>query len=307
MEIADGENLFVVGDIHGQFEDLIRIFEQNGWPTGDKKFIFNGDIVDRGHNSLECLLTLFVMKIVQPNNIFITRGNHESLTCGDGTFKMECLDKLDEQFFTKSHSVFEFLPLAYVINRKYFVCHGGLPNLFKVEDLRRAKKPNFTLLEYALVYALLWNDPHEGLGMIPSRRGGTTLAFGWDVTVAFLNRHRFDLLIRSHEYHQDGYAFCHNNKCLTVFSAPNYCGIGNKGAIVRIGSDLRLDIVPIVIPDSLYSMSLSSYLREEKERSLTMIAEEIEFVLGGYNPQEELPSSSEQGGEGKDHMITDSP
>ena len=52
VDVSDWEELYVVGDIHGQFDDLIRIFEQNGRPIGDKKFIFNGDLVDRGPNSL---------------------------------------------------------------------------------------------------------------------------------------------------------------------------------------------------------------------------------------------------------------
>ena len=69
---------------------------------------------------------------------------------------------------------------------------------------------------------LLWNDPQEGLGMAPSHRGGNTLSFGKDVTSDFLLRHNFSLLIRSHEYHAKGYFFCHDDLCLTIFSAPNY-------------------------------------------------------------------------------------
>ena len=121
VDVSDWEELYVVGDIHGQFDDLIRIFEQNGRPIGDKKFIFNGDLVDRGPNSLECLLTLFLLKITQPNNIFITRGNHESHTCGEGTFKSECLDKMSESFFAACHDVFNALPLGYIIKEKFFV------------------------------------------------------------------------------------------------------------------------------------------------------------------------------------------
>lgn len=119
----EGENLTVVGDIHGQFEDLIRIFEQNGYPSHNNKYIFNGDIVDRGSGSVECLLTLFLMKICSSESIFITRGNHESHTCGDGTFKQECFEKSATplKFFNDCHSVFDVLPLAYVIQEKYFV------------------------------------------------------------------------------------------------------------------------------------------------------------------------------------------
>lgn len=123
ITVEEGEILFLVGDIHGQFEDLVRIFEQNGFPSGANKFIFNGDLVDRGPNSIECVLTLFLMKICAPHNIFITRGNHESHTCGDGTFKDECFKNSWEplKFFETCHSVFDVLPLGYIINKKIFV------------------------------------------------------------------------------------------------------------------------------------------------------------------------------------------
>jgi len=159
------------------------------------------------------------------------------------------------------------------------VCHGGIPERFKVEDLRKAGKPNYTPFQQNLAYSLLWNDPHEGLGMRVSRRGGSTFAFGWDVTFDFLRRHGFTLLIRSHEYHREGHFFSHNNQCLTVFSAPNYCGIGNKGTVIKIESDLRFGIVPIVTSDSIPDLSASTYSRREKERSMTMNLEENEFVF----------------------------
>ena len=121
INIEAGDLLYVVGDIHGQFEDLIRIFEQNGQPKNERAFIFNGDLVDRGPNSFECLLTLFLIKLCQPNSLYITRGNHESMSCGDGTFKLECLEKMDEEFFFECHDIFNIIPLGYVIKGKYFV------------------------------------------------------------------------------------------------------------------------------------------------------------------------------------------
>ena len=88
--------------------------------------------------------------------------------------------------------------------------------------IENARKPFYTVEEQYLLMSMLWNDPHEGLGMKGSKRGGSTLSFGKDVTFDFLNRHNFNLLIRSHEYHMDGYFFMHDQACLTIFSAPNY-------------------------------------------------------------------------------------
>ena len=123
IPIQFDEELIVVGDIHGQMEDLVRIFEQNGYPSKNRKFIFNGDIIDRGSNSIGCLMTLFLMKIYFPSSVFITRGNHESHTCGDGTFKEECFERIKDslKFFIKCHDVFNVLPLGYTIQDRFFV------------------------------------------------------------------------------------------------------------------------------------------------------------------------------------------
>lgn len=70
---------------------------------------------------------------------------------------------------------------------------------------------------------MLWNDPAERVGMTGSTRGFPPLAcFGPDITASFLARHGLVLLIRSHEYCQDGFKLNHNKQCVTVFSAPNY-------------------------------------------------------------------------------------
>lgn len=123
IRIESDSKIIVVGDIHGQFEDLVRIFEQFGYPSYDLIFLFNGDIVDRGPKSIECLLTLFMMKICNPHSIFINRGNHESHTCGEGTFKSECFAFIREplKFFNKCHEIFNAMSLGCILQDKIFV------------------------------------------------------------------------------------------------------------------------------------------------------------------------------------------
>ena len=78
VEIPDEEVFSVCGDIHGQFYDLLNIFVVNGLPSESNPYLFNGDFVDRGAFSVECVITLLAWKLLLPNKFFLARGNHET-------------------------------------------------------------------------------------------------------------------------------------------------------------------------------------------------------------------------------------
>ncbi len=88
---------------------------------------------------------------------------------------------------------------------------------------------------------MLWSDPQPEPGRSPSKRG-VGIQFGPDVTEAFCTRNGLDCVIRSHEVKQQGYEVEHGGRCITIFSAPNYCdSVGNKGAYIHIKPDLKLE------------------------------------------------------------------
>jgi len=231
-------HITVCGDTHGQFYDLLHIFELNGMPSRDNPYLFNGDFVDRGSFSCEVILTMLVFKAYDWECMHLTRGNHEGLSMNTMYgFKTESDAKYSGVFDLFSH-FFNTLPLAYLINKKILVLHGGLfsndgVKLADIQKLNRFQQ----IPESGLMCEMLWSDPHEENGRAPSKRG-VGCHFGPDVTKKFLDDNNLDLLIRSHEMKNQGYEWQHGKRLLTVFSAPNYVDtMGNKGAFVRIGND----------------------------------------------------------------------
>ncbi|XP_042010795.1 serine/threonine-protein phosphatase 5-like [Salvia splendens] len=245
IHVPDGKHFSVCGDVHGQFYDLLNIFELNGLPSEENPYLFNGDFVDRGSFSLEVILTLFAFKCMCPSAIYLSRGNHESKSMNKiYGFEGEVRSKLNDTFVELFAEVFCCLPLAHVINNKVFVVHGGLFSVdgVKLSDIRaidRFCEPP----EEGLMCELLWSDPQPQLGRGPSKRG-VGLSFGGDVTKRFLQDNNLDLVVRSHEVKDEGYEIDHDGKLITVFSAPNYCDqMGNKGAFIRFEApDLKPNI-----------------------------------------------------------------
>ncbi|XP_031120729.1 serine/threonine-protein phosphatase 5 isoform X1 [Ipomoea triloba] len=246
IEVPQGKHFTVCGDVHGQFYDLLNIFELNGLPSEDNPYLFNGDFVDRGSFSVEVILTLFAFKCMCPSAMYLSRGNHESKNMNKiYGFEGEVRSKLSETFVELFAEVFCCLPLAHVINGKIFVVHGGLFSVdgVKLSDIRaidRFCEPP----EEGLMCELLWSDPQPQPGRGPSKRG-VGLSFGGDVTKRFLQENNLELVVRSHEVKDEGYEIEHDGKLITVFSAPNYCDqMGNKGAFIRFQApELKPNIV----------------------------------------------------------------
>ncbi|KAL7747963.1 Palmitoyl-protein thioesterase 1 [Sorochytrium milnesiophthora] len=243
VETPENGRLTVCGDTHGQFYDLLNIFKLNGAPSPTNAYVFNGDFVDRGNYSCEVIFTLLAYKLLYPHAMHLSRGNHETEDMNKMYgFEGEVKSKFNDTTFAAFTEVFNAMPLAIVINTKFLVVHGGLfsKDGVTLDDIRaidRFKQPE----NNGLMCELLWADPWDKPGRGPSKRG-VGLQFGPDVTAAFLENNNLDMLIRSHEVKEGGYEVAHNGKCVTVFSAPNYCdSVGNRGAYIVIGRDNKVE------------------------------------------------------------------
>ena len=243
ISIPEGKDFTVVGDIHGQFYDLLHIFEINGYPSENNLYLFNGDFVDRGIFGLECIVTLIGFKILYPEYVFLARGNHEDKKInGRYGFKNEVIDKYkDEKIFDCFSEFYKFLPLGHILNKEVLVVHGGLVSkkdatLDELKKIDRFKD----IPRKGPMCDLLWSDPSDENGIQPSMRGAG-IYFGPDITKKFLRDNNLKLLIRSHEVRMEGYEIEPGGKVITVFSAPNYCDrMGNKGALVKFkGRDMN--------------------------------------------------------------------
>ncbi|CAJ1423160.1 unnamed protein product [Effrenium voratum] len=247
-----GGQTVVVGDTHGQLEDVLTIFLAHGTPSSRNRYVFNGDIADRGPNACEIFFLLFAFFIEDPDCLVIIRGNHEDEEMNKlsseegGGFHEEVLQKYTGGVFMKFEAIYKMLPLAAVVQKELFVVHGGLARNAKSNlslpfvgdiDAGIVSCPHggcYPLcLEEQVFQDLLWSDPQEKLGWEANPRGAG-IKWGPDLTASFLKRTGLKWIIRSHQLPEGkrGFSTHHLGLVYTLFSASNYCGTsGNKGGV----------------------------------------------------------------------------
>ncbi|XP_073066136.1 serine/threonine-protein phosphatase BSL1-like isoform X3 [Primulina eburnea] len=272
------------GDLHGQFGDLMRLFDEYGFPStaGDITYIdylFLGDYVDRGQHSLETIVLLLALKIEYPENVHLIRGNHEAADINAlFGFRIECIERMvctsAEQIlvvnfsmfdlglilvqgesdgiwaWTRFNQLFNYLPLAALIEKKIICMHGGIGRSINfVEQIEKLERPITMDAGSIVLMDLLWSDPTENdsiEGLRPNARGPGLVTFGPDRVTDFCKKNKLRLIIRAHECVMDGFERFAQGQLITLFSATNYCGTANNaGAILVVGRGLV--IVPKLI------------------------------------------------------------
>ncbi|KAJ5183432.1 hypothetical protein N7492_001048 [Penicillium capsulatum] len=203
-------------------------------------YLFLGDYVDRGKQSLETICLLLAYKIKYPENFFILRGNHECASINRiYGFYDECKRRYNIKLWKTFTDCFNCLPIAAIIDEKIFTMHGGLsPDLNSMEQIRRVMRPT-DIPDCGLLCDLLWSDPDKDITGWSENDRGVSFTFGPDVVSRFLQKHDMDLICRAHQVVEDGYEFFSKRQLVTLFSAPNYCGeFDNAGAMMSVDESL---------------------------------------------------------------------
>eukprot|EP00934_Nitzschia_sp_Nitz4_P004535 Nitzschia sp. Nitz4//scaffold151_size53849//41602//42648//NITZ4_006729-RA/size53849-snap-gene-0.33-mRNA-1//-1//CDS//3329537162//4525//frame0 len=229
----------IVGDLHGQFFDLLNLLKVGGWPPSTS-YIFLGDFVDRGHNSVETLSLLLCLKLKYPGNITLLRGNHESrqITQVYG-FYDECLRKYGNASVWR-HCVqcFDCFGLAALVDEEVLCVHGGLSPDVRTLDQVRAIDRNQEIPHEGAFCDLVWSDPEDIYTSWQMSPRGAGYLFGKRVTDEFHQVNNLQFLARAHQLVLEGRRYHFDQRLVTVWSAPNYCyRCGNVAAILEIGGD----------------------------------------------------------------------
>jgi len=242
----------VCGDIHGQYFDLMKLFEVAGDPK-NTRFLFLGDYVDRGYFSAECVLYLWALKITYPNSMYLLRGNHECRHLTEYfTFKQECVIKYSDLFYENCVKSFDALPLAGLLNGQFLCLHGGIgPELRTLDDIRAIDR--FTEPPpYGAMCDIIWSDPHEDYGnertsemYTTNSVRGCSFFYTYNAIVEFLTNNGLLSIIRAHEAQDAGYKMYRKNQAtgfpslITIFSAPNYLDVyNNKAAVLKYENNI---------------------------------------------------------------------
>ncbi|KAL9320416.1 hypothetical protein ACSQ67_012255 [Phaseolus vulgaris] len=235
----------ICGDVHGQYSDLLRLFEYGGLPP-EANYLFLGDYVDRGKQSLETICLLLAYKIKYPENFFLLRGNHECASINRiYGFYDECKRRFNVRLWKTFTECFNCLPVAALVDEKILCMHGGLsPDLLNLDQIRNLQRPT-DVPDTGLLCDLLWSDPSKEVQEWGMNDRGVSYTFGADKVSEFLQKHDLDLVCRAHQVKplplvvEDGYEFFANRQLVTIFSAPNYCGeFDNAGAMMSVDETL---------------------------------------------------------------------
>ncbi|CAK5082459.1 unnamed protein product [Meloidogyne enterolobii] len=236
----------VCGDIHGQFSDLMRIFHQVDFPPLTN-FLFLGDYVGHGPQSIETAVLLLAYKTRYPQNFFLLRGSHEcsNINRVHGFFKeiRRQYPRDTQLLWITFNQAFAWLPFTALVGGRILCMHGGISDrLQSLDQLRSLRRPvfDFDAAIPRIELDLLWADPENGVQDCVRSPQGASVTFGEDVVARICQQLDIDLIVRAHQVVQEGVEFFANRRLITLFSVPHFARwYTNAGAIMSIDENLR--------------------------------------------------------------------
>ncbi|CAI5439016.1 unnamed protein product [Caenorhabditis angaria] len=244
----------ICGDTHGQYSDLLRIFNSCGAPTR-QKYLFLGDYIDRGRHSLEVICLLMALRLALPKRMFLLRGNHELRAINKNYgFYAELQNRFRSSggehvaLYDHFNYVFSFMPLAGIVSKRILCMHGGIsPHLKSLDDIRNIELPLETAKQNPLACDLLWADPEKGCaGFENNKIRAISHIFGESEVDNMCKRLDIDLIVRAHQVVEYGYAFFADRRLVTVFSASRYQEeLHNYAAVVVVSASLELSFIQL--------------------------------------------------------------
>ncbi len=281
----------ICGDTHGQFNDLLRLFEFGGRPP-ETNYLFLGDYVDRGKKSVETMGLLLAYKIKYPHNFFLLRGNHESeLINHVYGFYDECRRRYNIKTYKLFSDCFNWLPISAIVDDKILCMHGGIsPDLNSLDKIRKIVRPT-EVPDKGLLCDLLWSDPDKNVDGWGGNERGVSVTFNENIVKKIVEDLDIDLICRAHQVVEKGFEFFADRQLVTVFSAPNYCNqFDNAGAMMLVDENLVCGfkiLVPKIKNTLLSPMAYKQLIRNKtpppKNRTIEKDSESDEDEKNNIN------------------------
>ena len=232
--------LYIIGDLHGNILDLIRVFILSEFPP-KSKYLFLGDYVDRGPYSVEVTMLLFIFKIIYPENVYLIRGNHEFRNINDiYGFKVQVSELYGpDEVYDAFNRAFDCLPLAAIIDDKLFCVHGGIsPSLEDMRQLSEIRRP-LPFCDIQVLKDVIWSDPSSSINWYKKSSRGDGFLFGEKAVDDFLDKFKFERIIRAHQCVKLGIDKFSRERVFTVFSSSDYDNEANRCGLMFVSNDCK--------------------------------------------------------------------
>lgn len=246
QEIDTKERVVIISDIHNDSNTLSQIFHKLRISKkydyfNNAVFVFLGDYLDRGVNSLQVLRFILKFKSLLGNRCILIKGNHDNIlySAEKGYYAVhsphDTLDffkgLFDEKFILKLKEFYELLPyfaFTKIKRRKYLFVHASIPKdkdfvKFNLKLLKEIDLPLTEKHEYRqLLTDITWGDASDVDFKNQENVTSIRYEFGRNQFEKFMKENDFEFMFRGHDAITDGYRIFFDGRLLSLFSSGGY-------------------------------------------------------------------------------------